>query len=186
MTEDKVGREVIERFYNKYISKTNTKVTPEIQYQPKIEKIVQNPKLPHAIIVDLDGTIAIHNGRGPFEYDKCDTDLPNKAVIDLVTKYMLDDYVVIFLSGREDSCKLKTAKWLMDNVCPDYIDMEHDELYMRKTGDFRKDTVIKKEIFDRYIKDKYYVEFCLDDRDCVVKLWRDMGLTCLQVSEGNF
>ena len=26
--EDKVGREVIERFYNKYISKTNTKVTP--------------------------------------------------------------------------------------------------------------------------------------------------------------
>ena len=26
----------------------------------------------------------------------------------------------------------------------------------------------------------------LDDRDRVVKMWRKLGLTCLQVNEGNF
>jgi hypothetical protein len=30
------------------------------------------------------------------------------------------------------------------------------------------------------------VVLCLDDRNSVVKLWRDLGLTCLQVAEGDF
>ena len=60
------------------------------------------------------------------------------------------------------------------------------ELHMRKTGDSRKDCIVKKEIFDAEIKDKYYIEFILDDRDQVVKMWRSMGLTCLQVADGNF
>ena len=57
---------------------------------------------------------------------------------------------------------------------------------MRKNGYNKKDSIVKKEIFDEYIKDKYYVEFILDDRNQVVDMWREMGLTCLQVAEGNF
>ena len=37
-----------------------------------------------------------------------------------------------------------------------------------------------------FIKDKYRVLFVLDDRNQVVDMWRDIGLTCLQVADGNF
>ena len=57
---------------------------------------------------------------------------------------------------------------------------------MRKTGDNRKDCVVKREIFDAEIKDKYYIKFILDDRNQVVDMWRKMGLTCLQVADGDF
>ena len=28
--------------------------------------------------------------------------------------------------------------------------------------------------------------FAVEDRNSVVKMWRDLGLTCMQVAEGNF
>jgi hypothetical protein len=59
-------------------------------------------------------------------------------------------------------------------------------LFMRKSGDYRKDSVVKKEIYERHIKEDFNVEFVLDDRDQVVKMWREQGLVCLQVAEGNF
>lgn len=53
---------------------------------------------------------------------------------------------------------------------------------MRKTGDTRSDTIVKREILDELIKE-YYIEFALDDRDRVVKQWRESGIKCLQVAE---
>ena len=57
---------------------------------------------------------------------------------------------------------------------------------MRKDGDYRPDTVVKKEIYEREIKDKYEVLFAIDDRTQVVKTWRELGLTCLQCANGDF
>lgn len=46
---------------------------------------------------------------------------------------------------------------------------------------------VKKELFDRYVRDKYNIRFVLDDRDRVVKMWRnEIGLKVLQVAEGAF
>lgn len=59
-------------------------------------------------------------------------------------------------------------------------------LHMRKTGDMRKDAIVKREIFDGEIKDYFFIEFVLDDRNQVVEMWRDLGLTCFQVADGNF
>ncbi len=60
-------------------------------------------------------------------------------------------------------------------------------LFMRKSGAYRKDFIVKKEIFSEQIKDKYFIRFCIDDRNQVVDMWRkDMGLTCLQVDYGDF
>ena len=36
------------------------------------------------------------------------------------------------------------------------------------------------------IKDKYQVDYVLDDRNQVVEMWRSLGLTCLQVADGDF
>jgi hypothetical protein len=58
---------------------------------------------------------------------------------------------------------------------------------MRKAKDYRKDAIIKREIFDREISGKYRIEFVLDDRDQVVDMWRkDLKLNCFQVNYGNF
>jgi len=174
-TEGKVGANVIMGMFNKYLRN-------KVEFKP----VVQDKSLPKAIICDLDGTLAIHNGRGPFELDKVDTDLPNTAVIDIIRKYMEEDYAIIFLSGREDKCKEKTADWLVTHAYPEHLDAADDQLLMRKTGDMRSDDIVKHEIFCNEILPKYYTEFVLDDRDKVVKMWRAIGLTCLQVNYGNF
>ena len=58
---------------------------------------------------------------------------------------------------------------------------------MRDDGDYRKDNITKLEMYNKHIKGKYDVEFVLDDRDSVVKMWRDeLDLTCMQVDWGNF
>ena len=57
---------------------------------------------------------------------------------------------------------------------------------MRAAGDDRKDEIIKREIYNREIKPAFDVLCVLDDRDQVVRMWRAMGLTCLQVAPGDF
>ena len=58
---------------------------------------------------------------------------------------------------------------------------------MRKEYDFRPDHAIKLEMLET-LKVYYNCnpKYVFDDRDSVVKMWRDQGLTCLQVAEGNF
>lgn len=58
---------------------------------------------------------------------------------------------------------------------------------MRASEDYRKDAVIKKEIFKREIQNQFYVEFLLDDRNQVVDMWRkELQLACFQVNYGDF
>jgi hypothetical protein len=58
---------------------------------------------------------------------------------------------------------------------------------MRPEGDNRKDSIVKRELFDTHVRNKFYIDFVLDDRDQVVDMWRnDLGLTCLQVDWGDF
>lgn len=161
-----VGSEVIFRMYNQFI-------------RPQYEE-VQNPKLPRTIICDLDGTICLHNNRSPYEYHKCDTDSPNEPVIDIVKRY---PHHIWFFSGREGSqdTKDKTIDWLIRHGL-----YSEGRLQMREEGDTRKDYVVKKELYDKHIKDQYYVDFVLDDRNQVVNLWRDLGFCCLQVNDGDF
>jgi len=59
-------------------------------------------------------------------------------------------------------------------------------LFMRAEGDMRKDSIIKQELFEKRVKDLYYVWFVLVDRGQVVNMWRSLGLTCFQVAPGDF
>ena len=59
-------------------------------------------------------------------------------------------------------------------------------LYMRPTGDYRTDTEWKRECYESYIKPVYDVRLVLDDRASVVAMWRELGLECWQVAEGDF
>jgi len=76
-----------------------------------------------------------------------------------------------------DYCREETMRWLEDN------DIVFDQLYMRATDDTRKDSIVKQEIYDKHIKDKYNVVFVFDDRPQVVQMWRDNGLFVFDVNQ---
>lgn len=171
LREKAVGREVIMKMYRQHILKNER--GPHYQEQDE--------RLPTAIICDLDGTLAILNARSPYDAEGCETDLLNKPVAEIVQTYHQLGAKVIFMSGREEKARKQTVNWL------EYNGITYDALYMRATGDLRKDSIVKKELYDAHVKDKYFIKFVLDDRDQVVDLWRlDLGLPCLQVNYGDF
>ena len=141
----------------------------------------QNKELPKAIICDLDGTLALMNGRNPFDASRCREDLANAPVVNMVKQYKSLGYAVLLVSGRSDEFISQTQDWLSDHG------IEYDNLAMRRAGDHRKDSVVKQEIYDDHIAGQYYVELVLDDRNQVVDFWRQgLGLTCFQVAYGDF
>ncbi len=162
---DSVGKDVIINMYEKYLKKT--------------EPIIQDEALPKAIIVDIDGTLAHMKNRSPFDWNKVDEDDVDEIIKGISNTYSNSGKVII-MSGRDGICRDKTIKWLEDN------NIIYDMLFMRAEGDFRKDSIVKRELFDKNIKDKYYIEYVMDDRNQVVAEWRNMGLKCLQVQDGNF
>jgi hypothetical protein len=87
---------------------------------------------------------------------------------------------VILLSGRDESCREETDKWL------DRWGIFYDQLIMRTANDNRKDSIIKEELFNEHIKNKYNIHAVFDDRDQVVAVWRKLGLKCFQVEYGHF
>jgi hypothetical protein len=137
-----------------------------------------------AILCDLDGTLALHVARGPYDEMRCDTDAPNLPVVELLEVLQRaygDD--VLFVSARHERAREKTVAWLKEHVTPDGAD---PVLYMRADGDDRSDAIVKEEIYRREIEPHYAVRVVLDDRRRVVEAWRRMGLFCLQVADGEF
>lgn len=161
-----VGKDVIMKMYNKYV---------RIPVQPP----VYNPNLPDAIIVDMDGTLALLNGRNPYDASTCDQDLPNQPVLETVLKWQSSVNVIV-VSGRTDDSRRQTEKWLKQ------YGVLYTALYMRKTGDQRKDSIVKREFYRLHLEEKYNIRFVLDDRQQVVDMWRSLGLTVFQVAEGDF
>jgi predicted kinase len=137
--------------------------------------------VPSAVLVDIDGTVALINGRSPYDVTRVHEDLPNLPVIAAVRAMHAAGHRIVFCSGRTDDCRDATQNWIATHVGVPY-----EGLFMRVTGDSRRDSVIKREIFDREIRTRYQIVGVFDDRDQVVRMWRALGLTVFQVAEGNF
>lgn len=143
-------------------------------------------ELPEAIIVDLDGTIAIHR-RNPHDYDKLSTDIPNASIIEIVLhEYYHRNTHILFTSGRPDSHRGRTIDWINEHLGLDIRAGGRLKLFMRTAGDNRMDAVVKYELFDALIRKYYRVKWCLDDRRQVVDMWRSIGLTVLDVAGNDF
>lgn len=185
--ERTVGERVIRMMVEKYTHQNGRllRVGPELLARDAADApgkpYAPDTSKPRAIIVDLDGTLALMNGRrGPYEIEKCGGDDLNYPVYATVDSMYRNGFMVIYCSGREDRVFEETAEWLKVHGLPP------GPLLMRKDGDRRKDSVVKLEIFDREIRDQFNVVAVYDDRRQVVEAWRSIGLTVMQVAPGDF
>lgn len=123
----------------------------------------------------------------PAFHAACVDDTPLQTTIDLVR--MLADgmqnasYIspsIWVVSGRSDEVKDETVQWLSDYVG------EYDRLIMRRAGDYTPDDVLKRSWLADGTIPKERVFCVFDDRDRVVQMYRNEGLTCYQVANGDF
>ena len=144
-----------------------------------------NKKLDNCVICDLDGTLAFMDWkRSPYDYEKVLWDRYNNNLGSLLWAWVNSGFFwkVIFLSWRDDCCEWATRKWLSENYKPWFS----GELLMRKTWDKRKDSIVKKELYEENIKWKYNVVAVFDDRNQVVDMWRKEWLPTYQVWYWDF
>lgn len=149
------------------------------QYQNYLKYIgrktyIPDTNLPKCVLVDIDGTVAKVNGRGFFDWHLVSTDLPHQHVVDIV-KGISDDMYIVCMSGRDEVCREDTEAWLLHHG------IYFDELFMRPKGDMRKDTIVKEELFWEHVADNYNVQYAIDDRPSVVRLYLELGLPVISV-----
>jgi acid phosphatase class B len=142
------------------------------------------------IVVDIDGTITKVGDRLKYLqqkpkdwdsfYEHCDEDEPVMEIIDMVD-ILSERYKIVFCTGRRESVREKTQEWMNDF----FINIDDPIIIMRPNNDYRHDTEMKPELLQKYV-DLEDVSFILEDRDSMVKKWRELGLTCLQVVDGDF
>lgn len=184
-----VGKKVLRNFYMKYYQHLIAPMTDNRQM------IEFTPGKRKAIIVDIDGTVALRNNRSPFDYTKVGEDSVDHRMAHLLRNLIneCEEYDVFFITGREaiDNCRIDTIKWINDNIYPHTYEglmgPEYNwELFMRDEGDHRSDEIVKKEIYENHIAPYWDVVCVFEDRNRVVKMWRDLGLLVAQVWDGDF
>lgn len=158
---------------------------PELDSLGSGEWDAYKPRLGHplAVLVDIDGTLALMNGRSPYDWNRVFEDSQNESVVEHVRDLVANPSMptsVILMSGRDSAAREETERWL------EFHEIPYDELHMRAAGDVRRDDIVKYELFNQHVRDRFRVRYVLDDRDQVVSMWRAMGLSCWQVNYGSF
>ena len=143
-----------------------------------------------AVIFDIDGTLADcdhrrHHVQGSKKdwaafYAGMEADQGRPNVIGLL-RHLSTIRCAILVTGRPETYRNVTKIWLNQHGCDGW-----GALFMRKDGDFRADTEIKKEIYHTHIEPTFDIDLVVDDRTSVVQMWRNLGLECWQVANGDF
>jgi len=111
-------------------------------------------------------------------FEEVDKDTPIQWVIDLLDIVRRKGAVLI-LSGRSGITETKTREWLKRyNILYDY-------LIMRPVKNHKPDYLLKKWMLEDFLRDflldkDFQVQFIVDDRSSVIKMWRENGYNVLQ------
>lgn len=143
---------------------------------PEIAPYPNCDDLPSCCISDLDGTLAMHVGRDPYDTAKCYGDELNADLASILDNYPRGGDVIM-MSGRSEDYRDITEAWLRD------CGIKFDHLFMRASGDERRDSIVKLELFNQHIRDKYIVDAIYDDRKRVCDVWYQLGLPLFRVGD---
>ncbi len=184
ITESKHANSALNTYFSRY-----EEITEE---EGEVLRIQYNaPEKKTAIMVDIDGTLANLNHRLHFVRDgKKDwgsffrtvgEDSVYEDVKHIVELEFQAGMNIVLCSGRtEDQTRERTEKWLSRYEIP------YTSLKMRPAGNYKRDDITKAMLYRYEIKPFYDIKYVLDDRDQVVKKWREIGLSCFQVRPGEF
>lgn len=173
--EQSVGKKVLRKFYERYFYEQYAK---EIGYDSRL--IRDANEKPDCVVIDLDGTVALHRNRLPFDWDKLGTDFFDPRMYHLIMTYVKTGVKLIFLTGRPESVRLATENWIDSNLQTDY------ELIMRPTNEYRSGEIVKKELWEKYVE-PYYNTICVfEDSNKCVNMWRELGLLTCQVANADY
>jgi hypothetical protein len=145
------------------------------------------------IVVDLDGTIAdvshrVHLAQAKL-WDEFNALAPEDGLwgstMSIIPRLSLA-YSCIIVTGREEKWRVQTEQWLKDQGIAPYF----NDVLMRPSGNFNPDYQVKIELMEEYFSGKdgvlENVLIALDDRDTVVEAYRNYGLECWQVRQGDY
>lgn len=148
-------------------------------------------------IFDLDGTLALIEHRRHFvegkiqRWDKfyaaCVDDAPNVPVVTMFNLLMASGAKVLIFSGRGSEVRTQTLDWLIKHTDLDMVTADR-RLLMRPEKDYTPDDKLKRDWYEQVLNesDRENLVAVFDDRDKVVAMWRNLGLTCFQVAPGAF
>lgn len=142
-------------------------------------------------IFDLDGTLALTEHRQHLVagetkdwrafFAACVHDQPNLPVIRTMQALQQAGAECWVWSGRSTEVQRETSLWFQTHgVTPAW-------LRMRQEGDFTPDEALKAQwLADLREEDRARLVAIFDDRDKVVRRWRELGVACFQVAPGEF
>lgn len=140
------------------------------------------------VIFDIDGTLAdiahrrhlVEGSKKDFDSFYCmmEFDGVKDEIRGICNNYHVNGWDVFIFTGRPEFYRAITEDWLLNKG------ILYSKLWMRPAGQqYVPDYIIKKDMLDKLGRPVHIV---FDDRDQVVRMWRDNGITCCQVADGNF
>ena len=139
-------------------------------------------------IFDIDGTLADishrrhHVEKKPKDWKAFFRGMSQDKVIHSIARLCNILYAsglkILLCSGRSEEHRAETIQWLAENG------VNYHELILRRDGDRRTDTIVKREMLAGLDRSK--ILFVVEDRNGVVEMWRSEGLVCLQCAPGDF
>lgn len=121
-------------------------------------------------------------------YEACDQDEVIKITVEVLHHCFACEREVQIWSGRCESVREKTEKWLLDNIemkyCTAFNPKKH--LKMRPIGDSTPDDILKEKWLDETLAQGKTIGCVFDDRPKVIRMWRRRGIfvfNCCQHDE---
>jgi hypothetical protein len=151
------------------------------------------------VICDIDGTLSDLSHRLHYVvnvaedefwhsdwigfFSEISKDSVRENTVTILRELMNAGHPVVIVTARPAQYRQETEDWLAkifnDDGLPAYT-----ALLMRETGNTEEDAVIKERIYETYLS--YYPIHCvIDDRPRVVKMWKELGLTVIDVGPGQ-
>lgn len=138
-------------------------------------------------VFDMDGTLSLPGRRldhirgkkknWELFYEGMLDDNQNEPLVLICKGLIRDRRDVRIVTGRPERYRDKTVEWLRREG------MGNREIYMRKDGDHRPDYLVKAELIEPIA---YRVSAIFEDRQQVVDMYRELGLTVCQVAKGDY
>lgn len=183
--DERSAQSALNTFFSKYERPTPDEGELEFRY-PDREKS-------YCVVSDMDNTLsdATHrehlldkskgNPNWRAFFSKMGDD-PCNQWCKFIINSTSDNCLAIIVSARPEDYRNVTESWLLHN------DIIYNKMYMRASGDYRRDDIVKEQILDFELLTRYEVVFWLDDRKQVIEKIRSRGITVLDCAgeKGNF